>query len=111
MEFLHTPVDQRPQWAALAKHRARLDGVSLRRLFTENPGRAAEFTLCVDGLLLDYSKNLVDAEVIGELVDLAYAAGVDRRIEAMFAGETNQYDRRSRRGTRGICAPHAVREW
>ncbi|MBA8961522.1 glucose-6-phosphate isomerase [Rhodococcus percolatus] len=87
MEFLQTPVDQRPQWAALAKHRARLDGVSLRRLFTENPGRAAEFTLGVDGLLLDYSKNLVDAEVIGELVDLAYAAGVDRRIEAMFAGE------------------------
>ncbi|QSE92265.1 glucose-6-phosphate isomerase [Rhodococcus pseudokoreensis] len=87
MELLQTPVDQRPQWAALAEHRARLDGVSLRRLFAENPGRASEFTLGVDGLLLDYSKNLIDAEVMGALVDLAYATGVHRRIEAMFEGE------------------------
>lgn len=110
MEFLQTPVDQRPQWAALAKHRARLDGVSLRRLFTENPGRAAEFTLGVDGLLLDYSKNLVDAEVIGELVDLAYAAGVDRRIEAMFAGNESIRPKIAPWHT-WLCAPHAVREW
>jgi glucose-6-phosphate isomerase len=80
-------VETRPEWAALAQHRDRLGKTSLRALFAADPGRADTLTAEVDGLLMDYSKNLLDAEVVQALVDLAEASGVRERTEAMFRGE------------------------
>jgi PiT family inorganic phosphate transporter len=60
-------VETRPEWAALAQHRDRLGKTSLRALFAADPGRADTLTAEVDGLLMDYSKNLLDAEVVQAL--------------------------------------------
>jgi glucose-6-phosphate isomerase len=76
-----------PEWRALAEHRDRLANTSLRELFAADPERAARFSVEVDGLLLDYSKNLLDAGTLDALVDLARAAGVGTRIDEMFRGE------------------------
>jgi glucose-6-phosphate isomerase len=76
-----------PQWRALAEHRDRLATTSLRDLFAADPERAARLSVEVDGLLLDYSKNLLDAAALDALVDLAKAAGVGTRTEEMFRGE------------------------
>jgi len=52
-----------------------------------SPGRFDRFSLDLDGLLFDYSKNRIDETTVGLLVDLARASGVPEAVRAMFAGE------------------------
>ncbi|WP_041255191.1 glucose-6-phosphate isomerase [Frankia sp. EAN1pec] len=82
-----TVVDRTPEWAALAAHHAEISGVTLRKLFADDPGRADSFTVEADGLRLDYSKNIVTARTVELLLALARRAGLGARIEAMFGGE------------------------
>ena len=70
--------------AALAESQA---NTSLRERFANDAGRAEAFTLEADGLIVDMSKHLIDADVVAGLVALAEAAGMPERIEAMFTGE------------------------
>ena len=51
-------------WQALATHHSEIKGVSLRRLFADDPGRAERFSAETDGLFLDYSKNLIVEKTI-----------------------------------------------
>ena len=82
-----TTLSRFPIYPRLAAHRDSWEGVHLRRLFAEDPGRFARFSLEVDELLLDYSKNLITDETMGLLARLAEQAGVGALIERMFAGE------------------------
>ena len=59
----------------------------LRKLFKENPARADEFSVSLDDIFLDYSKNLIDKEVMETLFRLAREAGLEEGIAAMFRGE------------------------
>ncbi|MFM2044253.1 MAG: glucose-6-phosphate isomerase [Pseudomonadota bacterium] len=76
-----------PQWSALAAHRQALEGTHLRDLFAADPDRVAAFSVRMDGLLLDWSKNRVTAETVRLLLDLARARDVEGWRERMFAGE------------------------
>ncbi len=62
-------------------------GKTLRELFAKDPARARKFTLSAAGWTLDYSKNLVDRQVMGHLMAMARAAGLAVEIERMFTGE------------------------
>jgi len=46
-------------WKDLAAHYKKLRGPHLQQLFEEDPKRGERYTLEANGLLLDYSKNLV----------------------------------------------------
>ena len=60
----------------------------LRDLFAADPGRAERFTLRVgEHLFVDYSKNLITADVMAALIDLARATGVETLRDRMLAGE------------------------
>jgi glucose-6-phosphate isomerase len=59
----------------------------LAALFAEDPGRASRLVVQVGDLRVDYSKHGADAVILDALVDLARAAGVPERRDAMFAGE------------------------
>ena len=59
----------------------------LRRLFKEDPERADRFSVSFDDIYFDYSKNLIDKEVMRALFDLAEEAGLKEGIAAMFSGE------------------------
>ena len=59
----------------------------LRELFAADPGRADRYVLEVADLRIDWSKQLVDDAVLAGLIELAEAAGVTARRDAMFAGE------------------------
>ena len=72
-----------PEWAALLATPAR----HLRELFAADPGRAERYLLEVGDLRIDYSKQRVDDAVLAALLDVAAAAGVAERRDAMFAGE------------------------
>ncbi|MEZ2122473.1 glucose-6-phosphate isomerase [Corynebacterium sp. CCM 9203] len=76
-----------PQWKALAEHYRNFAGTNLRNLFAENPERAETYTIDAAGLHVDLSKNLVSDETVDLLVELADAADLKGRTEAMFTGE------------------------
>lgn len=81
------PVQGLPEWAEVQRHHARLASVSLRHHFTESPARAKAMTVEADGLILDYSKNLIDPAGLQALINLARARQLTAGIQAMFDGE------------------------
>jgi glucose-6-phosphate isomerase len=77
-------------WTALDARRTAAADRSIASLF-EDAGRAADFSVTVKApplgeMLLDYSKTNIDAETRAALLDLARAAGVEARRDAMFEG-------------------------
>jgi glucose-6-phosphate isomerase len=76
-----------PAWSALQSHYEKVRDIHLRSLFAEDPSRGERLTVEAAGLYLDYSKHRVTDETLRFLTDLAQAAGVRGRIDAMFAGE------------------------
>ena len=60
---------------------------NLRQRFAADANRATALTFDADGLTVDMSKHLIDADVVQALVALAAEAGLPERIEAMFTGE------------------------
>jgi len=75
------------EWKALEKHRKKIEGLHLRKLFEDDPARGETMALEAGDLYLDYSKNRVTAETIDLLVALARRAGVEELRDEMFAGE------------------------
>ena len=73
-------------WAALAQHRARLETQRTADFF-EGPQRFERCSVSAAGLLLDYSRQPVDASALAALNSLADAAGLADAIAAMFRGE------------------------
>jgi glucose-6-phosphate isomerase len=74
-------------WKALKGHYSEIAGRHLRDIFAEDPDRGSELTLTLGDLYIDYSKHRVTRETLKLLVDLARAAGLEQRRDAMFAGE------------------------
>lgn len=78
---------QLPSWQALTKHQQAMQDFSMRGAFSEDPQRFQRFSLNHDGLLLDYSKNIINQQSIELLTQLAEEAGLAQAIKALFAGE------------------------
>ncbi len=72
---------------ALESHASTARHWQMRALFAADPQRFPSLTVDAAGLFLDYSKNRLDAQTIGLLLDLARERGVEARRDAMFAGE------------------------
>ncbi len=64
-----------------------LEGQSIAGLFDNNPARFDEFSVKCDNLLFDYSKNNISEDTLNLLMDLAKAAKVLEKRDAMFAGD------------------------
>ena len=75
------------QWSDLAKAYETKKDLNLRELFAADADRARNFTFDAAGLHVDLSKNLIDGDVIKQLVEVAKAADLESRRDAMFAGE------------------------
>ncbi|MGP4053966.1 glucose-6-phosphate isomerase [Mycobacterium sp. 4D054] len=76
-----------PAWQALSRHHDEIAAADLRELFAEDPARGTELALTVGDLYIDYSKHRVTRETLRLLTDLARAADVPAKRDAMFAGE------------------------
>ena len=76
-----------PTWLALRDERRAWNKLHLRDLFARDRKRDERFSLRLDDLLLDYSKNLIRPRTLQLLVRLAREAGVETLRDAMFAGE------------------------
>ncbi|ALL65182.1 glucose-6-phosphate isomerase [Paraburkholderia caribensis MBA4] len=80
-----------PAWNSLQTHYEQIRDARLRDWFApENdpaPTRAERFTLAGGGLAADFSKNRITDETLKLLVQLAREANVEKRRDAMFAGD------------------------
>ena len=82
-----TPLIGTSTWQALAEHQEKIKDVHLRKMFADDPGRAARFTVEGAGITLDYSKNRIDDETLQLLLHLASERKVAERRDAMFRGD------------------------
>ncbi len=73
-------------WKDLARHRRQWRKLHLRDLFRQDKQRFERFSLRLNDLLLDYSKNLITPETMKLLLKLAKAAQLKEAREAMFSG-------------------------
>lgn len=87
---VNTPAQRKltelPAWQRLAAHR-RAHEFNLARLFAEDVKRFETLSARCGGVLLDYSKNLIDAETQHLLTALARERDLERGITRLFAGE------------------------
>ena len=74
-------------WKALQQHYALFEQVHIRHLFENDEERFNRFSLRLQDILFDYSKNIITENTVGLLIDLANECGLKDAITAMFAGE------------------------
>lgn len=81
-------------WKALVQHHDQVGrNIVLREIFEEDPKRFEKYTKTfknsADGtdILFDFSKNFLADETLPLLVNLAKEAGLEKKRDAMFAGE------------------------
>lgn len=79
-------LNEQPAWLSLSRHRRVMAELSPRSLFERDPHRFERFSLELDGLLLDYSKNRISGETLDLLVSLAQQCALEERREQLFAG-------------------------
>src|SRR3954471_3857034 len=82
------PVDPTttPAWARLTALFESMQS-DLRGWFAADPSRAKSFTFQAADLYVDFSKNLINSDILTALVDLADQVGLADRRDAMLAGE------------------------
>ncbi|XP_005105295.1 glucose-6-phosphate isomerase isoform X2 [Aplysia californica] len=87
-----TKVSRSKEWVQLKKfHESSLQKLNLQRLFRDDPRRFQKFSVKLDGkegpLLVDFSKNLINEEAFGLLMNLLKSTKVEQMRDAMFSGE------------------------
>lgn len=75
-----------PAWQALQRHHDEVGAKHLRELFAEDSARGTELAATVGDLYVDYSKHRVTRETLKLLVELARAARLEQKRDAMFSG-------------------------
>ncbi|WP_226702343.1 glucose-6-phosphate isomerase [Microbulbifer elongatus] len=81
-------MDALPLSAAISKLQQHKDHQrwSLRELFASDPNRAQAFSAEAAGIYLDYSKNLLSADTLQQLLDYTEIAQLKASIEALLSG-------------------------
>jgi glucose-6-phosphate isomerase len=74
-------------WKTLEEHYQEVGSLPMRDLFARDPERFDRFSLRLEDILFDYSKNRITEKTIELLIELARQAGLAEKIVAMFAGE------------------------
>lgn len=72
-------------WKMLSDATAK--SIELKSLFGKDPQRFQKFSVRFNDILLDYSKNRIDEEILFSLFDLANQTNLSEAIEDMFVGK------------------------
>ena len=70
----------------LDRHAQRLRSTPIAGLFAADARRFEHFSRDLDGLLLDFSRQRIDADALQALIERADAVGLRAHIEALFSG-------------------------
>jgi glucose-6-phosphate isomerase len=83
-------------WQKLQKHFQKMKDVSMKGMFQQDKTRAAKFHLQWNDFVVDYSKNIVNEETMGLLLDLANEVQLKDAIAKYFnGGIINQTENRA----------------
>lgn len=83
-------------WKKLADLQVKMKTQKMVEMFGNDPKRFEKFSIQWDNLLFDYSKNIVDSEVMDTLINLANEIDLKDAIEKMFSGDRiNQTENRA----------------
>ncbi|MFZ1305699.1 MAG: glucose-6-phosphate isomerase [Ferruginibacter sp.] len=76
-----------PSWQALQQHKQLFENVQMKDLFFNDPERFSRFSVKLEDLLFDYSKNIITENTVEILLELAADCKLKEAMEAMFTGE------------------------
>lgn len=74
-------------WQKLREHFEKMQYVSMKEMFAEDPSRASKFNLQWNDFLVDYSKNIITQDTIELLLSLAEEVGLKEAIANYFEGD------------------------
>ena len=74
-------------YQALLQKKKKIESSTLKEFFRLDKKREENFSLERDGLLFDFSKNLIDLEVLQIFEKQSHAIQLQKSIAKMFAGE------------------------
>ena len=82
-------------WKNLEANFEKKKDTTIKTLFANDANRFSKYSIQTENILFDYSKNNIDEETLGLLIDLANECGLKDGIDAMFAAEKinkNRYE-------------------
>lgn len=75
-------------WFVLKKHfEEEMNRKQMKDLFAADPNRFETYSIKKDGVLFDYSKNIISEKTLQLLFQLAKECGLDKAIDAQFSGK------------------------
>lgn len=80
-------VAQTSLWNTLEEHSGEISQLHMRDMFAEDPERFEKFSLKLNDILFDYSKNIISSETMENLYRLADECKVTEWITKMFDGQ------------------------
>lgn len=87
---------QTKSWGRLSTHFDDMAGKHMKQLFSEDPNRFQKFSIRLNNVLIDYSKNRITEETLSLLLELAEECQLKKAIDSIFSGEAiNQTEGRS----------------
>ncbi|WP_038246904.1 glucose-6-phosphate isomerase [Ghiorsea bivora] len=78
---------QMASWKALEAHAQEMKKVHMRDLFAQDPQRFEKYSLKLNDILVDYSKNIMNEETKTKLLDLARERNLESCIERLFSAK------------------------
>ncbi len=80
-------INKTKEWKKLESLSKKMSKKHIYDMFKEDKDRYKKYTIDLDKLTFDFSKNRIDEKVFNSLIDLAKSAGLQEKIEEMFCGE------------------------
>ena len=74
-------------WKDLVDHFKEMQSVHMKDLFADDPDRFKKYSIRFDGILVDYSKNIITEETLSLLLKLTDDVGLRDALNNMFTGE------------------------
>ncbi|PCJ16771.1 MAG: glucose-6-phosphate isomerase [Candidatus Cloacimonadota bacterium] len=80
-------LQEKKEWLKLKEYSKTMKSTHLKDLFSEDEDRFKKFSFRKDDFFLDFSKNLIDTEILNELINLAKSCSLNNAITDMFEGK------------------------
>ena len=84
---LKSEINKSMQWKKLEKLAKKMRKIEMRDMFEKDNKRAEKYSLNLENMLVDFSKNRIDDKVFKALISLAKKAKVQNKINEMFEGK------------------------
>lgn len=78
---------QTKAWQALSRHYGQIKNEHMADMFRQDAERFSRFSIQFEDILVDYSKNIINAQTKSLLLQLAQECRLKEAVEKMFAGD------------------------